>query len=282
MTTTIRPFNSHMVLEEKIAEPFFRAYHVGFDQKKFRLVPLVDKIWDVVPEFALGFNHGTSIPVNDVIPRLREAVRRIYTTDQFQKRGEFGELILHLLLRDFCGSIPLVSKIYFKDASNETVHGFDGVHVVVGEKKKLWLGESKIYHDGRAGITDLCKSLKTHLTAEYLTSEFALIRNKMHEEVPDIEHWRNLMDSHQRLDVVLDGICLPMVCTYSCDIFNKHIDNTPEYVTDFLNHCRGLRDLFNEKREKTSVEIILMLLPVPSKEDLVSALHERLKAAQKI
>ncbi|WP_330558188.1 Hachiman antiphage defense system protein HamA [Acutalibacter sp. 1XD8-33] len=32
------------------------------------------------------------------------------------RRGEFGELILHLLLRDFKNTIPLISKVYFKDS----------------------------------------------------------------------------------------------------------------------------------------------------------------------
>jgi hypothetical protein len=35
--------------------------------------------------------------------------------DKDLARGEFGELILHLLLRDFHDTVPLLSKIYFKD-----------------------------------------------------------------------------------------------------------------------------------------------------------------------
>lgn len=33
------------------------------------------------------------------------------------QRGEFGELLLHLILRDFKGTIPLISKVYFKDSA---------------------------------------------------------------------------------------------------------------------------------------------------------------------
>ncbi|NCI49191.1 DUF1837 domain-containing protein [Sediminibacterium roseum] len=36
--------------------------------------------------------------------------------------------------------------MYFKDAINVNVHGFDGVHISInGDQKKLWLGESKLY-----------------------------------------------------------------------------------------------------------------------------------------
>ena len=36
-----RPFNSDLVLEERISDSTLKAYHVGFDQNKFRLLPLV-------------------------------------------------------------------------------------------------------------------------------------------------------------------------------------------------------------------------------------------------
>ena len=109
-----RPFRSELVLEQRIAEATFRAFHVGFDQNKFRLQPLVDIIRKVIPEFALGYHAGTEIPLTDMVERLKEAAETVYLTEKYQTRGEFGELILHLLLRDFFDSIPLVSKIYFK------------------------------------------------------------------------------------------------------------------------------------------------------------------------
>lgn len=46
---------------------------------------------------------------------------------KYLKRGELGELILHLMLRNFHNTIPLISKIYFKDENGSKIHGFDGV-----------------------------------------------------------------------------------------------------------------------------------------------------------
>lgn len=126
-----RPFQSDLVMEERKSEATLRAYNVGFDQNKYRLEPLVNLIADVIPEFAFGYHAGKSVPLNELRQRLKEAAMRVYTTDDYKNRGEFGELILHLLLRDYCGTIPLISKIHFKDADNTTVHGFDGVHIVI-------------------------------------------------------------------------------------------------------------------------------------------------------
>lgn len=275
------PFKSHLVLDERINETSFRAYHVGFEENKFRLQPLVDVIRSVIPEFALGYHAGTNVPLTDMVDRLKEAAETVYLTDAYQSRGEFGELILHLLLRDFCGSVPLISKIYFKDSHNVPAHGFDGVHVTT-DNKKLWLGESKLYKVGVAGARELAVDLKKHVNADYLRREFSLLSRKLPNTTPDIEYWRDLMDRHKRLDEVYQGIVVPMVCTYSSTIFSRFTDNTPEYFAAFMADNRAIFTEFEKKRIKTNCDVILLTLPVPCKDQLNQELDKRLKAMQSI
>lgn len=276
-----RPFKSELVIEERINEATFRAYHVGFDENKFRLQPLVDIIRNVIPEFALGYHDGVQIPLTDLVERLKEAAETVYLTDKYQNRGEFGELILHLLLRDFCDSIPLVSKIYFKDSHNVPAHGFDGVHVTTGDRK-LWLGESKLFKCGKQGARDLAEDLKKHVNADYLRREFSLLSRKLPNTVPDIEHWRSLMDKHSRLSDVYAGIVIPMVCTYSSTLFTSHSDNTADYFVDFETECRSILAEFTTKRIQTDCDVILMTLPVPDKDSINEELDKRLKHMQRI
>ena len=229
-----RPFKSENVIKEQISIDGLRAYHIGFDQKQFRLQPLVDVIRRVIPEFALGYHAGTSISLNEIVERLKEAAETIYLTDKYKTRGEFGELILHLLLRDFHNTIPLISKIYFEDAYDVPAHGFDGVQITInGKEKKLWLGESKLYKSGKDGVKDLTKDIRNHVEAEYLKREFTLISRKLPKDVPEIEHWRNLMDKHQKLDVIFSNIVIPMVCTYNSGLFKEYNDETTEYFESF-------------------------------------------------
>ena len=278
-----RPFKSDLVLNEQISEATLRAYNVGFDQNKFRLQPLVDVIRKVIPEFALGYYEGHSVPLTDVVEKLREAAETVYLTDKYQNRGEFGELILHLLLRDYCGTIHLVAKIYFKDSHNVTVHGFDGVQVTTENGiNKLWLGESKLYKNGLDGVKELAGDLKRHIAEDYLRREFTLLTRKLPESCPDIEHWRNLMDKHQTLDRIYSSIVVPMVCTYSSDLFKNHSSMTKEYIVAFEDECRALHSHFQDQKIKTNVEVILLLLPVTSKDELNVELDKRLKAMQKI
>lgn len=278
-----RPFKSELILREQITEATLRGYHVGFDQNKFRLQPLVDVIRAVIPEFALGVYEGHGILLTEMVDKLREAAETVYLTDKYQKRGEFGELILHLLLRDFCETIPLVSKIYFKDAHNVTVHGFDAVQVTTsGGVNKLWLGESKLYTNGIQGVKDLANDLKVHIAEDYLRREFALITRKLPHAIPDIDEWRELMDKHQTLDHIYSNIVLPMVCTYSSDIFKDHSSETAQYLKIFEQECRNLDKEFLNQKIQTNIDVVLMLLPIPSKDELNTELDKRLKAMQAI
>jgi len=278
-----RPFKSEQVIDERICINGLKAYHIGFDQKEFRLQPLVDVIRKVIPEFAFGFHEGTCVAQADIVDRLKEAASTVYDTDKFKKRGEFGELILHLLLRDFHNTIPLVSTIYFKDSPNVPGHGFDGVQVTVnGDEKKLWLGESKLYKTGKAGIRDLIGDIKKHVQGDYMRKQFNLISRKIPSDAVEIDHWRQLLDKHQKLDTVFKSIVIPMVCTYSSGIFSKHSDNTKEYFKDFDAECHELNALFQQGKTVANIEIILLLMPVPDKDILNSELHKRLKAMQSI
>jgi hypothetical protein len=90
------------------------------------------------------------------------------------------------------------------------------------------------------------------------------------------------MDQHQRLDVVFSSIVIPMVCTYSSELFKNHSDDTPAYFDDFHQECEELNQLFLKHKPDTPVEIILMLLPVPCKDELNTELDKRLKAMQQI
>lgn len=141
-------------------------------------------VMEVIPEYVFANYENDEINNLNAVGKLREAAHSIYKIKEFElmrryymngdlqakqeldksaykNRGEFGELILHLLLRDFKGTIPLISKVYFKDTSGVPAHGFDTVHISPDEKV-LWLGESKFYGNGKVGIRQLLVDLEQH------------------------------------------------------------------------------------------------------------------------
>ena len=81
----------------------------------------------------------------------------------YEKRGVLGEIVLHMFLKEFKNTIPLISKMYFKDSFSQEAKGFDAVHVSQ-DSLTLWLGETKFYKAWKTkgvvkgGIDELLKT----------------------------------------------------------------------------------------------------------------------------
>ena len=111
---------------------------------------------------------------------IKKAAVTVYTTEKYKKRGEFGELLLHALIREVFNSQPAISKLYFKTSTNETVKGFDAVHVVANDDGlELWLGEVKFYEDIHQAIYAVIPELQSHTDGDWLRREFILIDSKI-------------------------------------------------------------------------------------------------------
>jgi len=305
-------FGSEKVIIEHISEAELKTYFVGFDidnngERYYRLEELATLLQAVIPEFAFGHHEGEAVGIERIIGMIREAAKSIYRIEEFEKtrdiylggghisdndveknylrRGEFGELILHLLLRDFHNTIPLLSKIYFKDAYGSVTHGFDAVHIKP-QTKTLWLGESKIYIAGRAGIKALIEDIKNHFKRDYLNDEFTIISKKLkpYDNIVEKDYWLELMDQNTTLLSLLESVSIPLLCTYSSDLFKEFDDETrSDFINAYEKEVRELKEYFDAKNDhplKTSLNIILLLFPVRCKKELVKRMHEKLYRLQ--
>ncbi len=306
------PFGSEKVISQQISEAELCTYLVGFDlddkgEKEYRWSSLINKLMSALQEFAFGFHDGESTLNAETYEKIANSAKAVYKIDSFQKvkdlydnggfisdeledkylrRGEFGELILHLLLRDFHSTIPLLSKIYFKDSYGHTVHGFDAVHVQP-DTKTLWLGESKLYMDGKKGVKALVQDIKEHFLRNYLDDEFTIVSKKikLFEELKDKEHWLSILDTSNKLSDKLQAINIPLLCVYSSDNFNKYDETLDAFIADYESEIRGLKKHFDDNNDhplKTNLNIILMLFPVKCKVELVKKLHRKLSIAQQL
>jgi hypothetical protein len=299
-------FGADKVITHHISNVDFSTYYVGFDVddfgiSKYRWRPLIDLLIDVIPEFAFGYHEGTKISITKPVSIVREAARAIYKIDCFNevrnrylkynqnindledkylKRGEFGELILHLLLRDFHDTIPLLSKIYFKDSYGHTVHGFDAVHIQP-DTKTLWLGESKLYSNGQNGIKELINDIKNHFIRDYLDDEFTIVSKKIkpYTNIPEKDYWLSLLDTKTKLKDQLMAINIPLLCTYTSTNFGKYSEESEKFIEDYENEVVRLKQYFdthNDHPLKTQLNIILILFPVKCKNELVKRMHKEL------
>ena len=202
--------------------------------------------------------------------------------NKYLKRGEFGEMILHLILRDFFDSIPLVSKIHFKDTDNAVIHGFDIVHIGKDpnndEQTTLFLGESKIYSRkdnkaGERGITDLIDDIKAHFKTDFFLREIALIAKKRDAytsvenyadantklEYEDFLNKKNywfdvfteVENGQKKLQDFFNSITIPLICTYQSTIFDGIIDEAnPDFIKAFQEETALLKSSFQKMLNK--------------------------------
>lgn len=300
-------FGANKVITHFQNMPNLSSFYVGFDLTDdgaidYRIDKLVEILISVIPEFAFGHHCGQSVPLAQAVSMVKESARSIYKIDAFRetreiyftspdvdvnidkkylKRGEFGELILHLILRDFYNTVPLLSKIYFKDTYGATVHGFDAIHIDT-DAKRLWLGESKLYSDGKSGVSELINDIKEHFKRNYLEDEFTIVSKKiaLFEDIPEKDHWLNILDTKTKMSEVLESTCIPLLCTYSCNIFTDYNDDsTDEFKRALEENIHELEQFFNSHNDhplKDKLNIILILFPVKCKNELILKMHKEL------
>ncbi|MGN6367983.1 MAG: HamA C-terminal domain-containing protein [Phycisphaerae bacterium] len=268
-------------------DPTLRSLCVGYELGKWRNAQFADHVMEWLPEFALSATELSQLGSANAVLLLRRAAKTVYESKKFENRGEFGEIFLHMAVRQIYRSLPAISKIYYKSATNDTVKGFDAVHIVgPPNDMELWLGEAKFYESITRAIADVTAEIETHLQTDYLRSEFMLITGKIDKEWPHASKLKNLLDPKTSLDQVFTRACIPVLLTYDSKCVRSHAACTPEYHADFVEeaarHHAAFAKKLREIRPPINVRVHLFLLPLHTKEDLIKALDRKLKAWQKL
>lgn len=277
------------VLEIRVHEldrtPSLTSVCPGYEQGAWRAKDLVRDTFDRhLATFALPYSDTSTMNSVTSAALLRRAARTVYTTDTYANRGEFGELFLHAICLDIFDSEPAISKITFKDSANDTVKGFDCVHVVAAEDGlELWLGEVKFYSSLASAIYDVTVELAKHLAYDYLRSEFVAVTNKLDPNWPHADQIKLLLAENTSLDVIFDSLTVPVLLTYDSAAVGRHGHVSEEYINDIKSEANDAWDKFQEKCEPTwNVRLRLILMPLLSKTQLVELMHERLQAWQQV
>lgn len=263
--------------------PNLHGVCAGFENKIWRKDQLVDYIFNYLPEFALNQTELMNFDSLNIIPKIRQAAGNVYQSKKFKNRGEFGELLLHAILRETHNTIPAISKIYYKDSPNDTVKGFDAVHVITnGEDLELWLGEVKFYQSIYSAITDVIDELNEHAKIRYVKNEFITISNKIDDSWVHAEKLKSLLDPNTSLDDVFEKTCIPVLLTYDSSIILKHERTTQDYINEIEVELLRFHKSFCDKLGSFPLTVHLFLLPLSTKKKLINKLEEKLRIWQQI
>jgi len=267
-------------------DPVLTVLCAGFEDTAWRANDLVRDLFDRhLASFALSFSEFTDISGETAAKALRRAAQIVYATDKYSKRGEFGELLLHGALVDFFGAAPAVSKLFYKDSDNDTVKGFDSVHLVMHEEGvELWLGEAKFYKDVTSAVREAVGSIAEHLRADFLKREFVLITNKLDPNWPHSATVRRLVDDAKSLDEISTSLVLPVLLTYESKAIENAEESNEAYFAALEAEALSAWESMSTKATDAGIRIKLKLILVPleKKDRFVGLMHEKLRVWQHI
>lgn len=269
-----------IIVHDESSIPTLLGICAGFENGEWRGQRLADNLFNCIPDFCLSYSEVHEVDSAEWMDKLRKSVAMIYNSPKYKSRGEFGELLLHYILKDFYKTIPAISKMYFKDGPNETVKGFDAVHVIENNEGllDLWLGEVKFYKDASQAIKDVIPEIEEHFAHDYLRTEFIAITNKLDKESPFYEKLSQLISPDTSLDEIFERICVPVLITFNSKVIDKHVKYTNAYKEEMKTEMEKYFNQFESQFEKLGIdiEVHLFLLPLKTKETFVQMLNNKL------
>jgi hypothetical protein len=265
-------------VHELTPPPGLTALCAGYEGKKWRCDQLADHLIEWLPEFALKHEERARFGAHNGVALMRQAARSIYTSAKYVNRGEAGELLLHIAMRQVFGTVPAIAKYYYKDAANDTVKGFDAVHVVPSRAGlELWLGEVKFYDDAARAIRDVVKELKFHTDRNYMRAECAFIANKIDPTWPHAKSLKQLLHSNTSMDKIFATVCIPVLLTYDSGTIARHTTVTSKFTSELEAEVRKHHKSFCAKSLPATIRLHLILVPLGVKAALVKAFDDRLR-----
>lgn len=271
-----------IIVHDITMRPGLSALNVGYEESTWRYDEFSDYLLDWLPEFALKYSDILKMSHANSRSFLKRAAKTVYQTDKYKNRGEFGELILHAFVRKLFNSQPAISKIYYKTSANETVKGFDAVHIVeTDDNIELWLGEAKFYTDITKAIKDVVSELHEHCKRDYLKDEFILVSGKIDDNWSYADKVKKMLSSRTTLDTLFPKICFPVLLTYESKTIGENKKITAEFKKRLKEEVLGNYNAFKDKFSAEKIKVHLILLPLDCKQNLIDCLNAKLEGLQK-
>ena len=118
----MKPPFFNIIIHKDDTFPDLHGLCAGFESRQWRKDQLVNYLFEYLPEFALTYSELGNLTSENMVAKMRQVAASIYQSEKFKNRGEFGELLLHAIIREMYDTIPAISKIYYKDGPNWKSH----------------------------------------------------------------------------------------------------------------------------------------------------------------
>lgn len=253
-------------------------YTLDYENDKYRQDELVKIIRDTVIHFALTSDEVTLLKeTNDFGEMSRKAWSRISKAKKNQK-GDFGELLLFLMLVAFFPAQKFVTKVRLRSSMMDQIKGFDCAHFSLEDDKiYLWLGEAKFHSTFSNAISGAMESINDHCKVDYLKDEISILASNI-EINNQFEHFdkiNKVLNGSVSLDKI--NIRIPVLLTYDCSLLKKYTDIENENFIDEMEkefYKKFITIDKQQKKLKNNIELIFIILPLDSVQDIKNQLEK--------
>ncbi|USG67336.1 DUF1837 domain-containing protein [Brevibacillus ruminantium] len=244
------------------------AMTLNYEDGKYRQKELVRIIRETVVHFALTKEEIRKYKEDDDFGEMqRKAWERISKAHKNSK-GDFGELLLFILLSIFFPSEKFVTKVRLRSSTKEQIKGFDCAHFSIEDGEViLWLGEAKFHNRFSNAISGAIDSIKEHCNIDYLRDEISILGSniELNEEFQEYEKINNILNGGVTLDKI--KIRIPVLLTYDCNVIPKHQDIEDalfieEMTEEFISKYKNIDS--QQLSLKPNIEVLFIIVPFES------------------
>jgi hypothetical protein len=257
------------------------CFHLDYEANVYRQDALVRLIRDSVEYFALTHEEFENFRARgDVATARRLAWSRISKARK-EKKGDYGELLLFLLLYfKMPQRIPrFVTKVRLRSSRGDQIKGFDCAHCTfVDNELCLWLGEAKFHESISTAIASAMKSLEDHSARDYLKDELRILGANIEANHGLDETVLRELDTALNKDRSIDRLKfnVPILLTYDSGCVQGNTSLCDKFRMDLtaeLNlHFGSIKGKLPKIPQNFS--LLLMFIPFRAVADIKAALEK--------
>lgn len=272
-----------MKLPSKILLPNGQSINFHFIRRERgepRLKDLMRLLVNQVMTYCLTRDRVAELEPDNAVDLFREARGLFSKPSKLSTSGEFGELMVYLLIESELRAPQVVSKMALKTSRNTNIKGSDGIHVGMTDGNLcIWFAEAKVYEEVRAAVRNALQSIRAFREVkddQELSQhdfEINLIRN--HLDIPPgrlREGILKLLDpySEEKSSYVPHHACF---VGFNWDI--EVLDSTDEiaHLTGFISEYLAEKI---ETRNLESVEMHFFFVPMRDVDEARALFQEEL------
>lgn len=243
-------------------------FTLNYEYEEYRQESLVGLIRKAVPYFAFTPQEFEIFSKTKPTGFIYDAWKRVSQAKKY-KKGDYGELLLFLILSFFYPTDRFVTKVKLRSSCKEQIKGFDCAHFSIDDegKAQLWLGEAKFHNSYHNAITSVFKEIDDHCGLEYLDKELSILalNNEINKDSTIYPQIQDILDRNISLEDV--DIVIPALLTYDSKTIKNNSDiKADDFVKDFEKELSRIYKLVDKKKVniKNNFKIMIIMFPFES------------------